>query len=136
MGYVMFVIDARVRIEKRHFPQALAAIWALKGRETTGLVGFQHFMWINNSDDFLNAETLKDALKIWRWGYETDDQGNIDELEFLGEKLGNEDILFEAIAPYVSTGSEIRAASEEGIVWRWRFHEGQVVKENGRIIFE
>jgi hypothetical protein len=48
-------------------------------------------------------------------------EGDIIGLEFDGEKIGDEETLFEAIAPAVEKGSYIQASGDDGEIWRWVF---------------
>ncbi len=95
-----------------------------------------HFMWINDSSEFLNARSLEDALGVWRWDAVVDEEGGIEELSFQGENLGDEDLLFSALAPYIAEGSSIVVAGEDGIVWRWYFSNERVRRQNARLVFE
>jgi len=137
MGYIIYELGARVHINRHSFSLALTAIKSLHGRETCGRSDEMHFMWINESASFLNAATLDEALFAWRWPVtDVDEDGNIVELEFRGEKYGDEDLLFAAIAPFVEPNSEIRMAGEDGTLWRWLFADGKVQKEFGRLVFD
>lgn len=60
--------------------------------------------------------------------FELDHDGNITELEFIGEKLGDDFKIFQSIAPYVQDGSYIWMIGEDGDQWRWVFQAG-VCKE-------
>jgi hypothetical protein len=95
-----------------------------------------HFMWINDSAEFLNTDSLEDALRVWRWLANSDELGRIEELAFRGENLGDEDLLFSALAPYVDDGSSIVVAGENGIVWRWYFSNGIVRRQKATLAFE
>ena len=53
-------------------------------------------------------------------------KGEIVNLEFDGEKSGDEDILFRAIAPFVESGSFIEMRGEDGCQWRCLFHKGEL----------
>ena len=66
--------------------------------------------------------------KIQRFGYipKLDNDGNIVEIDFEGERLGHdEDVMFNAIAPYVEDGSFIEMVGEDGDRWRWVFKNGE-----------
>lgn len=95
-----------------------------------------HFMWINDSSDFLNTHSLEDALRVWRWNALMDEHGGIEELTFEGENLGDEDILFSVLAPYTADGSSIVVVGEDGFVWRWLFEKGSVRRQNATLVFE
>lgn len=74
------------------------------------------------------AKTLKKAMEECRWVIEEDEDGNVDGIYFEGEKYGDEDIIFEAMAPFVEKRSYIQMSGEEGATWRWVF-DGKKCKE-------
>jgi len=45
-------------------------------------------------------------------------------MEFEREKIGQEDLLFDAIAPWVREGSYIEMSGEDDAMWRWVFRGG------------
>src|SRR5690606_21320852 len=61
------------------------------------------------------------ALDAWRWVPEREATGDIVGLRFRGERLGDDRVLFEAIAPFVEPGSFIEMVGEDGAIWRWTF---------------
>ena len=75
-----------------------------------------------------NARTLEDALEEFRWFPENDEEDNIDSIYFQGEKSGDDDLLFNAIAPYVRAGSYIQMCGEDGTIWRFTF-DGEIHEE-------
>jgi len=82
-------------------------------------------------DELLEAETLDGALSLCRWEpvilY-----GDIAKVVFTGETEGGEDLIFEALAPFVKSGSSIIVGDETEKVWRWYFRNG-VKRQNGEI---
>jgi hypothetical protein len=85
------------------------------------------FSWVDTKE-YQDAETLEDALRAWRWP--SDPQGvepteDVDHIAFDGEKIGNEEVLFDAIAPFVESGSFIEMHGEDGCQWRWLFRNGK-----------
>lgn len=58
------------------------------------------------------------------YDFQLDSDGNITDVEFIGEKLGNDFTVFQAIAPYVQDGSYIWMVGEDGSQWRWIFQSG------------
>ena len=121
MGYCMTIEDQEFLIKKKNMAGALAAIKAI--------VGEGRFSWVN-AKEYQDAETLEDALMAWRWppymNKSANPKGEIVNLEFDGEKSGDEDILFRAIAPFVEAGSFIEMRGEDGCRWRWLFHKGEL----------
>ncbi|MEY2879274.1 MAG: hypothetical protein RLZZ15_1654 [Verrucomicrobiota bacterium] len=92
-------------------------------------------MWIQQSSAFVSASSLEEALEAWRWRAQLDGAGGVAELEFLGDNLGDEDLLFRALAPYVDDGSSIVVVGEDGAIWRWHFRNGAVSRQDGVISF-
>jgi hypothetical protein len=87
------------------------------------------YAWVSNK--YKNAETLEEALAHWRWHAvvsENNDSGDIVAIDFQGEKLGDEEVLFTAIAPFVEKGSYIEIHGEEDCFWRWVF-DGETMTE-------
>jgi hypothetical protein len=71
----------------------------------------------------MKAETLEKALVEWRWQIYTDKASeNVTSISFEGEKLGDEQILFNALAPYVEPDSYIEVDGEDSNRWRWVFN--------------
>jgi hypothetical protein len=106
----------------------------LFGGERRGDIIIRFFAFINH-EKVLNAANLEKALRFCRWAPEFDEEGNIIDIEFTGEKYGNEDILFNALAPFVKNGSFIAMVNDRREVWRWRFDGQKCHKECGELIF-
>lgn len=71
----------------------------------------------------IQADTLQDLFAEFRWDVYTDDDGNINTIDFVGEKSGyGEDLEFlQSVAPFVREGSFIEMSGEDGQLWRWVF---------------
>lgn len=121
MGYYMHQMSESFMIRKEKQDAAMLAIKSLSGKETIKNSGGRHFSWVDQ-DFATKYDNLNDMMKAWRWMPEFDEDGNIIRLEFTGEKYGDDDILFEAIAPYVEAGSFIEMLGEEGERWKWKFN--------------
>ena len=94
------------------------------------------YSW-TNTKEIANALTLKEAIEAFRWQPTTDRAtGNIDGIYFNGEKMGQEDIMFKAIASFVEDGSYIEMEGEDGEIWRWVFDCGKLYKVRATITFE
>jgi len=124
MGYCITQEYAEFSIKAENFCKALAAIKDLAGRETIRCSGGpSHFSWVE-TEEFLQARTLREAMEAWRWDVEMED--GVIGIEFTGEKLGDDLMLFKAIAPFVEPGSYIEMRGEDGAHWRWIFEDGDV----------
>jgi len=118
MGYGVSQTDSSVFIAKKYRAKVKAAITALMTRASATRDG--KFRWVDTST-VLEARTLDEQLEEWRWAPEYDDEGNIVNLEYQGEKQGDEIELFKAMAPFVKPGSYIDMMGEDGNDWRWYF---------------
>ena len=54
-----------------------------------------------------------------------DENGNIVEISFNGEKLRDEFEMFQRIAPMVDDGCFLQVSGEDGSLWRWVFKNGK-----------
>ena len=126
MGYDVFQGNSRFSVPKAGHELALDRLKSVAGCEPIADSSGPHFSFIDQSA-FGRAVELVGALHAWRWEAEqAEGDGSIVGIQFLGEKLGDEDLLFSAIAPHVEAGSFIEMIGEDGAFWRWVF-DGQYV---------
>ena len=148
MGYFIEMIDHDFFIAAKDKDAALNAMFDMwlpekNARMSGGSWGQGRnetwYSWMNNSAEaFRNrtVESLEKALDEWGYEPETDDEGNIIGLYFEPNKIGDEDQMFAAIAPFVRPGSTLDFRGEEGAVWRWEFNGQTIVEKTGRVVFE
>ena len=139
MGYYMSQRAGKICIKKENFVAALAAIKALatKPEQMGGgsSTGEKWYSWVT-TNDFLKANSLEDALGAWRWSCSiSEDTGDLVELNFDGEKLGNDEILLEAIAPFVEPGGYLEMSGEDDALWRWKFDGKKLTEVHGEIVW-
>lgn len=134
MGYRMSVMECNFALKKENHADALEAIKSLAGKETIHDSSGGHFSWVDTKD-FLDARHIENALEAWRWEAEFDPDGNINRLCFVGEKLGDCELVFNAIAPYVEENSYIQMLGEDGFQWRWVFSKDGVREVAGETTF-
>ena len=135
MGYYMDQMESDFKIKKENFSAALVAIKALaeqlEEKASGGSFGPNRierwFSWVVTSE-FVDAKTLVDAIKAWRWQAQLNSDGDISALYFEGEKLGDDEVLFDALAPFVEDGSYIQMSGEEDAMWRWVFKNGVMLE--------
>jgi hypothetical protein len=125
MGYCISQGETQFHIKAAHKAAALAAVRRLARDERAmsrgSSQGDRWYSWVT-TDDFYLAKTLEVALSAWRW--DATIHGNTHDivgLQFNGEKSGDDEVLFSAIAPFVTDGSYIQMSGEDGAVWRWVF---------------
>lgn len=114
MGYCIRQHKANFFIGVENQAAALAAMIKL-GNEK------RNFYWVE-LNDFVNSTTLAEVLDAWRWEPRQDKDGNIVGISFVGEKIGDEEILWNTLAPYVRKDSYIEMGGEDGACWRWVFN--------------
>jgi hypothetical protein len=131
MGYRISLEDVKFRIRADRKADALAAAKQLKSVEQKvgngGNGTIRWFSWMNGVD-LSEIQTLEEMLESWRYETVIDADGNVVDLSFLGEKIGQEDLLWQAIAPFVEPGSFIEMSGEDGAHWRWIF-DGETCQE-------
>jgi hypothetical protein len=120
MSYCMSKSNSQFSIKVENKAGALAAMRAL------GKQNLRHH-WLSGRE-FAKAESLKEVFEVWGWSGEFDDDGNIVDISFDSEKLGDEIVLWQTIAPFVEAGSFIEMSGEDGNLWRWMF-DGTTCKE-------
>ena len=130
MGYyVNYDIEATLDMSKE--AEALAAINALHDPEKVKSLGRGRsfsdgqcieswYSWVTNPGP-KGFPTLFDAME--EWGFSLDKDGTF---YFDGEKLGQEEILFEALAPFLS--GDIYARAEDNHEWGFRFQNGKMTE--------
>lgn len=116
-------MDAQFRIQRRNEPGALAAVRAL---------GPNHRLV--NAGTLAKARTLREALLAWRWKLLIRD-GQVTHIHFIGEALGESELLLQTIAPYVEPGSYIQMMNWDNHIWRWVFDGTAVQRVEGQVIF-
>lgn len=142
MDYYIEQKDQYFFIHHSNIQNVVNAIHAL-AKETSNMSGtridnkgaaFQHYAWVNNN--YINSNDIKEIFKCWRWDVDTDEQGNIKSIYFEGQKLGYDEYLFKAIAPFVKDGSYIEMSGEDGALWRWTFKNGQCREVHATITWD
>lgn len=93
------------------------------------------YSWVRNpgTEGFSN---LLDALGDWRWEATEDVLGSVTIEYFTGEKYGDDELLFTAIAPYIAGGGAIEFRGEDGAMWRYLFEGGEMHEQSAEISWE
>lgn len=112
MGYTVRLEDSNFFIRKENFHKVVEIIHSIGG-------GKQSFDWVDRS--YLKTDNLLRIFDCWRWEARMDGEGNISDLRFNGQSLGDDLLLFQYIAPYVLKGSFIQMRGEDSEIWRWFF---------------
>ena len=124
MGYCIEQRDSNFKVNKENQDKALNALKNLVNREELCCI---------TKTIVLQSTTLKEALYECRYDCHLDDDGNIDKISFIGEKMGSDDYVFNTIAPFVEDNSFIEMQGEEGELWRWIFKHGRMTEKYATI---
>lgn len=131
MGYYIEMTDSKFEIKKENFEKALKSLKSVfvpKNMNCCDYIcgkQYPHFSWVD-THSVLRSKTLGEALEEIRYEPEYNDNGDICNVEFTGQKYGSENVFFNALAPYVESGSYIAFEGEDGDIWEWSFNNGKV----------
>ena len=117
MGYDIWQRGSSFCIRKENFPGLVK-------------VAIQRF-----PDLFDEMSSVREIFKEFDFEVDKDEEGNLSDIVFTGEKAGNEDELFETIAPFVEAGSSISFYGEDNSIWRYCFDGKQCRYETPLLIF-
>lgn len=144
-------LESSYRLSRRHFDAALDAVKRLHHDISPGLLGAPRTPYTADRSGVsgaavISSDTLDEALRHWHWMplYDEPDempaedptQFDIIELEYTGCKLGDEDHLFAALAPFADEGSFVSVIGEDGKIWRWITREGKCYRQEGRLVYD
>lgn len=140
MGYYVDM-NVNVTIPADKADACLAAISALHsqvdelgsgGSWSNGKKIHSSFSWVDDIPEG-GWEDLKQAFEAWRYHTYRHDNGDWSVGEFRGQKWGDDELLFKAIAPYVAEGSSVVCYGEDNNTWRYLFEGGQAIEEQGEV---
>mgnify|MGYP005750691621 CR=1 FL=1 len=132
MGYCMSLRNSKFFLPAQRMQEAFAALTNLSAQAPKQRHG--HFAWVR-TEVLAQARDVRDVLNEWRWRPTFSTQGDIVDLSFEGEKLGDDKQLFDALAPYVSRGSFLEMHGEDGEVWRWVFDGVRCLEQSANVGF-
>lgn len=127
MGYCVGMELKNIVIPAEQRKQALDAINDLFNQpEKMGAVDWNgknrtlHFAWIQQPPKG-KFFSLEKALEEWRYSSQENEDGSVTVLYFEGEKLGDDNVLWSALAPFMNDDSKIICHGEDDAVWKWSF---------------
>ena len=113
MGYYITVTCSKMVIPKAKVNKALEAIKSIPDA------------WVSHDG---KQTDLVEAFEGWLYEAVEEENGNITIECFNGEKLGDDEILWKAIAPFIKKGGEVKYRGEDGFQWKYVF-DGKTYKE-------
>lgn len=81
------------------------------------------FSWMNNAD--FDTNDIANFLEAVGFDYEKDENGDIIHLTY-DSKIGQEDLFFAVMAPFIENGSKIHWRGEDYEQWGWKFEGGKM----------
>jgi hypothetical protein len=148
MGYNIELIGSEFFIAKADKEAALEALFDMWVPEreadmSGGSWGYDRnekwYAWMNGSAEQWRSRTIENLeIGISEWGYNVfnNDNGDIVDIWFDGDKIGDEGQMFNALAPFVRAGSYLDYMGEDGALWRWEFTGNRMVERTGRVVFD
>lgn len=127
MSYDIEFRDASFFIPAKKKTEALSAINNLVGE-----IWVQYSRVRGTSDEW---DSLTTAMADWRFPVETDEDGNVVDIKFTGEKAGETKKFFDAIAPFVKENSYIELMGANGEIWRLVFKDNMCIRRDGEVTF-
>ncbi|MCA9280833.1 MAG: hypothetical protein H6812_04440 [Phycisphaeraceae bacterium] len=115
MGYHIFMRASMFTIKASDVPMARAAL--------------------RSARPDLPHNSLDDALAALGWEITFSPEGDVDGIDFVGEKYRADEDPLLAIAPFVEDGSYIEMQGEGGEMWRWAFRDGRLYELEAEIIW-
>ena len=131
MGYCMHQGDSKFRIAAHNHQQVLGALRALAEDAQRR---HRRYAWVDTAT-LLKANSIKEFMREWRWDIALDAAGDLVHVGFSGEKLGDDQVLFNTLAPWVDAGSFIVMHGEDGATWRWYFDGTQCREQTATVSF-
>ena len=133
MGYCVSMEISGVIIPHEKVAECLAVI-----NDLNTSANKNQFSWVSYPED--KFKTLRKAIEGWRYVGDFNEDGHFVIEYFEGEKCGDDEILYEAIAPFIDNGTEhpglITCRGEDGEQWRYAFENGKVENQQAKIIWE
>jgi hypothetical protein len=127
-------VNSSFFVPKENFAEVIKAIHNLalaKDKTTEGSSLNSRYRWIDEGFEKIND--IKELFSYWRWEIFFDQEGDITDISFAGEKLGSDSVFFNAIAPYVREDSFIQMSGEGDDQWRWFFDGKTCVEQHPKI---
>jgi hypothetical protein len=146
MGYDVEISCDSVIVRASKVGAAIKAMGLLMGR-----VLDSHYSWVDTDavDKALEAEDLCAALEEWRYGATAGDPMTpVEQLAtgkmftdvrvdyFHGSKLGDDELLWAALAPFIDHEASITFRGEDDTYWRYVFLDGSLIEQHGSIFWE
>jgi len=131
MSYGVTLEEIDIKIDKKHFPDIIKDL-----REAVINKQFEE-RYLTPQPEILKPDCdFTKVFEEFRWTPEFDLDGNIDNFEFYEYNLGNEDVFFNILGPYVEKNSYVRMRGDDGLHWEYQFNGNKMEEITGILDFE
>lgn len=133
MGYYVKVNTNNCMISRENVQAALDAINKLHGPDFK-----KTYSWVHNPAGYgfsLGWTTLDRAISEWGYEPKIHKSGDIEIEYFRGEKLGDCQLFWNALAPFLPEDASVEYRGEDGDRWRYIFYNGKMIKQNAKIVW-
>lgn len=131
MGYYVNMELSGMIIPESKKKEALDAINDLHNLETmkkhahggcwsNGTQTEWYYSWVGNPLEG-GFKSLVEAFESWRYRAVEQENGDVEIKNFIGEKLGDCDVLWKALENFVDPTGEISVVGEDSDSWSWVF---------------
>ena len=141
MGYCVTIDIQNLIIPKENIQNCLNAINNLYKPEMIKL-----FAWGGSPKEKCYSFTynpengkwddIKEAFDSWRYETEFDENENLVIIMFEGEKWGDDEVLYNTIAPFVQNGAIITIYGEDHEQWSYQFENQEIYHCSHKIVLE
>lgn len=141
MGYYVTIELENVVIPASKTEECLKAINDLffakkmKNKASGGSNREARYAWVNNPPKG-GFPFLVDAFEEWRYDAHENKNGDVQIDYFAAEKWGNDEILYETIAPFLSKNAKIYCTGSNNEHWKYTFKNGKMKSSSGRIVYD
>jgi hypothetical protein len=129
MGYCIELLDSEFEIKGEHFEKLKKAFKELDK--------YNKLAWVPIN---FSSNTLKEVFSSLRYKvkFSVDDEDDecISGIAFTGEKAGDDNLIWDTIAPFVTSGSFLEFLGEDGDRWRVIFVNGTWKELQAKVSWE
>ena len=132
MGYCVEMKECKFFIKKENIEKAFNT---LRDYAKTKIENKEGLSWID-LHSVAYSETLTEALESCDFDILYNDNGDVYDVDYISEKLGDHDVILNVIAPYIEDGSYLQMYGEDGDIWRWCIKDNECYWKTPKIIWE
>lgn len=125
MGYYMYQFKTKFHIDGEHIPEVFKA-----------LCRYDNAIRIAHGIDEKKYKNVDEVLLNYDWYFDYDQEDNVIDITFEGEKYREDEKMLNVLAPYVEKGSYIIMVGEDGSIWCWHFDRERCESYNGVLSFD